>query len=77
MPDTGIQEGKIKWYNFNKGYGFIELADGAGDVFVHAKELMRSGVNGTLNPGQSVKFVPGKGPKGVYATNISIVEARK
>ncbi|MEP0508539.1 MAG: cold-shock protein, partial [Aurantimonas coralicida] len=58
--------GTVKWYNADKGFGFIGLDDGAGkDVFVHATALNRSGLT-TLADGQkvTVRFVQGnKGPE--------------
>lgn len=47
--------GTVKWYNSQKGYGFIEPADGGKDVFVHATALEAAGLQ-SLNDGQSVSF---------------------
>ena len=47
--------GTVKFYNSQKGFGFIQPEDGAQDVFVHATALERSGVNG-LDEGQKVSF---------------------
>ena len=47
--------GKVKWYNSQKGYGFIAPDDGGKDVFVHATALEAAGIR-TLNDGQSVQF---------------------
>jgi cold shock protein len=58
-------DGSVKWYNSQKGFGFIALADGGKDVFVHATALERSGLS-SLTEGQrvSVKFAQGaKGPE--------------
>jgi cold shock protein len=58
-------DGSVKWYNSQKGFGFIGLADGGKDVFVHATALERSGLS-SLTEGQKVrvKFVRGaKGPE--------------
>ena len=58
-------DGSVKWYNSQKGFGFIALADGGKDVFVHATALERSGLS-SLIEGQKVmvKFVQGaKGPE--------------
>ena len=53
--------GTVKWFNNEKGYGFIEPEDGSGDVFVHIKDVERAGL-ATLNGGQKVSFdlVPGR-----------------
>jgi len=48
---TGI----VKWFNSNKGYGFIQPEDGGKDVFVHISALERAGING-LDEGQRVSF---------------------
>lgn len=65
MPTTGT----VKFFNSEKGYGFIKPDDGSRDVFVHVSAVMSSGL-GTLNEGQRVSFdiepdKRGKGPKAV------------
>ena len=50
-----MPNGTVKFYNTQKGYGFIQPDDGGKDVFVHATALERSGMNG-LNEGQKVDF---------------------
>jgi CspA family cold shock protein len=67
------QTGTVKFYNADKGYGFITPAQGGKDVFVHVSAIERSGVS-SLNEGQTVSFetepdTRGKGPK---AVNIQI-----
>lgn len=47
--------GKVKWYNSQKGFGFIAPDDGGKDVFVHATALESAGIRG-LNDGQAVSF---------------------
>jgi len=62
--------GTVKWYNTEKGFGFIEV-EGEKDVFVHSsaiKDSIRS-----LEEGQKVQFETEKGPKGLQAIEISIV----
>jgi len=73
MGENGFQTGKIKWYNYDKGFGFIKLQDGAGDVFLHAKELERAGITRKLIEGDSLSFKTNRGPKGAFATDISLV----
>jgi cold shock protein len=50
-----MTKGTVKFYNTQKGYGFIQPDDGGKDVFVHATALERSGIHG-LNEGQKVSF---------------------
>jgi CspA family cold shock protein len=47
--------GTVKWFNPQKGFGFIQPSDGSKDVFVHISAVERAGL-GTLNEGQKVKF---------------------
>ena len=47
--------GKVKWFNSQKGYGFIQPDDGSSDVFVHVSAVERAGLNG-LNEGQKVSY---------------------
>ena len=61
-------EGKVKWFNEKKGFGFIEKDEG-GDVFVHFSEITGAGFR-TLTEGQRVQFEVEKGPKGFQAKNV-------
>jgi cold shock protein len=49
------QKGKVKWFNSQKGYGFIEPDDGGKDVFVHVSAVERAGMQ-NLNEGQKISF---------------------
>jgi len=64
-----MSEGKVKWFNANKGFGFIEK-DGGGDLFVHFNAIQSSGFK-TLNEGQRVSFDIENGPKGPSAVNVT------
>ena len=59
--------GKVKWFNAEKGYGFIEREDG-GDVFVHFSAIQSEGFK-TLEEGQAVEFVV-QGNRGEQAANV-------
>jgi CspA family cold shock protein len=63
-----MSEGKVKWFNEGKGFGFIENSEG-GDVFVHFSAIQASGFK-TLQEGASVSFDIEKGPKGPSAVNV-------
>ncbi len=60
--------GTVKWFNANKGFGFL-LLEGSEDVFVHYSGIEMDGYK-TLNEGQAVEFEVTKGPKGFQATNV-------
>ncbi len=64
-------QGKVKWFNAEKGYGFIERDDGP-DVFVHYTAIQTEGFR-TLNQGDLVEFDIVDGPKGLQAANVAIV----
>ena len=63
-----METGTVKWFNAEKGYGFITRATG-GDVFVHYKSITSEGFK-TLNEGANVEFDVETGPKGLQATNV-------
>jgi CspA family cold shock protein len=72
-PNSSEQEGEglVKWYNAEKGFGFIGLVDGGKDVFVHASALTRSGMS-TLSEGQRVIISYAQGQKGLEARSIRL-----
>ena len=70
---NGYLDGVVKWFNIKKAFGFIELPGGGLDVFVHANQLRRSGIDRALCEGEKVKFRTSKGPKGSFAIDISII----
>ncbi len=63
-----MMEGKVKWFNAEKGYGFIECNEG-GDVFVHFSAIQSEGFK-TLDEGQSVSFDVVEGSRGPQAANV-------
>ena len=64
----------VKWYNPEKGFGFVELATG-GDAFLHVSVVERSG-NSTVPPGATLEVRAGPGQKGMQVTEILSVDAR-
>lgn len=63
-----MAEGRVKWFNDAKGYGFIQ-ADNGHDVFVHHSAIEGEGFK-TLDEGQRVSFVEERGAKGPQATKV-------
>lgn len=74
MSDGDFVIGSVKWFNPEKGWGFITLPGGGVDVFVHINQLKKSGIYTPLNEGDRVRFVTSKGAKGSFATNISLTK---
>ena len=64
-----FQQGKIKQYNADKGFGFISPADGSKDVFVHFSAIQSNDFK-TLDEGQKVEFSIENGAKGPAAANV-------
>jgi CspA family cold shock protein len=64
-----VSTGTVKWFNSNKGYGFIKPDDGGADLFVHHSEIKSAGY-ASLDEGQKVEFEVGQGKKGPCATNV-------
>ena len=62
------EQGKVKWFNNEKGYGFISRNSGD-DVFVHHSAIQGSGFK-SLNEGDSIEFEVTQGPKGLQAQNV-------
>ena len=65
------EEGVVKWFNVNKGFGFI-IRDIGGEVFVHFRSIRGSG-HRTLREGQRVRFAAVEGEKGLQAEDVSIL----
>jgi CspA family cold shock protein len=71
-PSTTL-EGAVKWFEPDKGYGFISPDGGGKDVFIHITALRRSGVN-VLGPGQRVRVEVVDGTKGLEADSITVLD---
>ena len=63
-----VAQGKVKWFNGQKGFGFIEIEPGK-DIFVHYSAIQIDGFK-TLNEGDLVQFDIQEGPKGQFAANV-------
>ena len=66
--------GTVKWFNTNKGFGFIEPNDGSNDAFVHISAVERAGLSG-LNEGQKLSFELQAGQNGKSsAENLAVID---
>jgi len=67
-----LQDGSVKWFNEEKGYGFIQQDNGAADVFVHFRQVNSTGPGRvSLAEGQKVTYEVGEGQKGPQAENVT------
>ncbi len=64
-----MASGTVKWFNPEKGFGFISQPDGGADVFVHHSAIQMNGYR-SLEEGQSVEFEVEEGPKGLMAKDV-------
>jgi CspA family cold shock protein len=71
---TFMTVGTVKWFNAEKGYGFISPESGE-DVFVHFSAIQAAGYR-SLDEGQAVEFDITQGPKGAQAANVRLVESQ-
>ena len=64
--------GTVKWFNAEKGYGFITPEDGGKDLFVHFSAIQGEGYK-SLNEGQKVEYEQTQGQKGPQASNVRVI----
>ncbi len=73
-PSDFAVQGKVKWFNPSKGYGFVELSDGSGDVFLHATVLGRIGIS-AVQPGETLELRVAPGQRGPQVTEVISVDS--
>jgi CspA family cold shock protein len=73
-PSGPSVQAVVKWYNPDKGFGFVQLTDGSGDAFLHVSVVERSG-HGSVPPGATLEVRAGPGPKGPQVTEILSVDS--
>jgi CspA family cold shock protein len=67
-----LVNGTVKWFNSEKGFGFIQQDNGGKDVFVHFRQINKTGYGRvSLDEGQKVTFNVEEGEKGLQATNVT------
>lgn len=67
-----MNQGTVKWFNADKGYGFI-AQDGGEDIFVHFSAIQGNGYK-SLSEGQRVTFDVERGQRGMQATNLNVIQ---
>ena len=73
-PSGPPVSGVVKWFNPEKGFGFVELFDGSGDAFLHGSVLAQSG-NNAVQPGETLEVRVGPGHKGPHVTEVLSVDS--
>jgi len=68
-----MAQGTVKWFNSEKGFGFIEVDGGGADVFVHFSALADTGGYRSLDENQRVEFENTQGPKGPQAADVRVI----
>jgi cold shock protein len=72
MMSAGRETGTVKWFNNEKGYGFIARDEDDGDIFVHYSAIRGQGYR-SLEEGQRVEYTPGQGQKGPAAQDVVLI----
>jgi len=70
--ENGMAQGTVKWFNSEKGFGFIAVDGGGADVFVHYSAIVADGYR-SLDENQRVEFDVTQGQKGPQAENVRVV----
>jgi CspA family cold shock protein len=73
-PSGPQVNGVVKWFNPEKGFGFVELSDGSGDAFLHGSVLAQNGIN-VVQPGETLEVRVGPGRKGPHITEIISIDS--
>ena len=73
-PSGPPVHGVVKWFNPEKGFGFVELSDGSGDAFLHGSVLAQSAIT-AVQPGETVEVRVGPGHKGPHVTEVLNVDS--
>jgi CspA family cold shock protein len=73
-PSGPPVQGVVKWFNPEKGFGFVELSDGSGDAFLHGSVLAQSGIN-AVQPDETLEVRVGPGHKGPHIAEIISVDS--
>ena len=71
-PSGPMVEGKVKFFNDQKGFGFVMPDNGSGDIYLHASALRRSGVQ-AVEPDQRIRYSTRQGNKGVEVDRVEII----
>ena len=66
---SNVKQGRVKWFNDSKGYGFLSPDDGGKDLFIHKNEIKMEGFK-TLKEKQEVDYTEGDSDKGPWAINV-------
>jgi CspA family cold shock protein len=72
-PSGPQVNGVVKWFNPEKGFGFVELSDGSGDAFLHGSVLAQNGIS-NVQPGETLEVRIGPGHKGPHVTEVLSVD---
>ena len=72
-PSGPPVQGVVKWFNPDKGFGFVELSDGSGDAFLHGSVLTQSSIS-AVQPGETLEVRVGPGHKGPHVTEVVSVD---